>query len=254
MYEDVENLQQSLKDIAAKLLPPPELKQKVFKELELRSDQGMMLAKVTVDTLDSTNLFDHIIQQLQPGMGKAIYVVPNNPDRIISNQTQYNAIPWKADLQTLQQKFNPYMISTPLHADLQGIQVMYGFDGLMPDEIESMYEEADQTGALVVTRDLRQNDTLVGMALYYQQEQHPFELHILSTTKNRIHVPDLDRHHIERLHVQGTEAIYLSSDAEHHQLFMVIHDNGMRLQYEIRASDVTKSRVLKIAENLLHQG
>jgi len=253
MYEDLEDLQQSLKDTAAKLFPPPELKRKVLKELELLNDQGMLLAKVTLDTLDTDNLFDRIIQELQPGMGKAIYVVPNNPDRIISNQTQYQAIPWKDDLHSLQQQFNPYMIRTPLHADLQRIQIMYGFDGLMPHEIEGMYEEADQTGAMVITRDLRQNDTLVGMTLHYQRDQRPFELHILSTTKNRIHVPDLDRHHVERLHVQGTEAIYLSSDVQH-QLFMVIHDNGMCLQYEIRASHVTKSWVLELAENLLQQG
>lgn len=50
--------------------------------------QRRSAGKITSDTLGEEDPIDQIIQ-LTPGTGKALYVADGNPDRIISNQTDY---------------------------------------------------------------------------------------------------------------------------------------------------------------------
>ncbi|MDF2658108.1 MAG: hypothetical protein K0Q94_899 [Paenibacillus sp.] len=125
---------------------------------------------------------------------------------------------------------------------------MYGFDNLTDDEIAEMIERSEHTGQRVVVRDLVPNDRLVGAQLDYTYGGQSFEYHILTTTKSRIHVPDIQDHRIERVAVNGQEGLYLS-DGYQNQLIWVEEDSasGYPLQYEIRARQAEKEWLLAIA-------
>jgi hypothetical protein len=221
----------------------------MFEELELVNKNGEMLAKVTIDTLDLEDPFDQIIHQLKPGMGKAIYLVNNNPQKVISNQTNYKHEKWTQGLEELYKNMTPYKFNLPADADLQEIYVMYGFDSLEENEIQEMYDEAERTGIHVVVRDLRKNNRLVGAKFIYTKDGHLFELHVLTTTKNRIHVPDINRHRIERTSIGNQEGVYLC-DSMKQQLLWVDDINGVNIQYEIRTERAAKEWVFTIAESL----
>ncbi|MGO4185000.1 hypothetical protein AB4Z17_27920 [Paenibacillus sp. TAF43_2] len=90
------------------IYPPAGLKQKVLEEIMLVNKKGEMLAKVTVDTLNIDNPFDQIINSLKPGTGKAIYIVHDNPDKMISNQTNYEKEIWHEGIEELQEKIKPW--------------------------------------------------------------------------------------------------------------------------------------------------
>lgn len=251
MREGIEAIRQALKETAEHIRPPASLQRKVMKELELLNKKGDLLGKVTVDTLGEEDPMDQIIQQLIPGTGKAIYVAGGNPDRIISNQTNYAHEPWHEGMEALRDRLQPCRFSTPADARLERIFVMYGFDSLTDQEKQEMYEEADRTGQPVIVRDLKKSQRLVGAKLEYSKEGHSFELHILTTTKNRIHVPDIDSHHIERVSVGGGEGVYLA-DAAHQQLLWIVEEaEGSRIQYDLRTFHATREWVWSIAERMM---
>ncbi|MGO4347835.1 hypothetical protein AB4Z45_20315 [Paenibacillus sp. MCAF9] len=243
-------MKRMLMEKANHIYPPAGLKQKVLEEIMLVNKKGEMLAKVTVDTLNIDNPFDQIINSLKPGTGKAIYIVHDNPDKMISNQTNYEKEIWHEGIEELQEKIKPYVFKTPLDSELKASYVMYGFDSLTEIELAEMVEEAEYTGENVIVRDLKKSDRMVGAAFVYEKEGIEFELHILTTTKNRIHVPDINDHLIETILVGEKEGIYLS-DGKQHQLIWVTDDNGNNIQYEVRAFEVSKMWVCAIADSLM---
>lgn len=252
MLNSDKQIADALKATAERIHPPAALKQKVMKQLELSNAQGDRLALVTVDSFDAEDPMDRIIRQLRPGMGKAIYVAANNPDRTVSNQTCYEAVPWNGDLADLRRHAVPYSFRLPESAELEQIFVMHGFDGLEPEEIERMALEAEARNLDIVVRDLPKNDRLVGAQLLYMLEGVPFELHLLTTTKNRIHVPDLNEHIVEKTKVAGKEAVYLANpDSSWQQLLWVDDDSDYRVQYEIRTSHPSKPWVFALAEQIM---
>ena len=252
MYNDNKQIADALKTIAERIQPPQALKQKVMKQLELSNAQGDRLALVTVDSFHDEDPMDRIIRQLRPGMGKAIYVAADNPDRTVSNQTCYEAVPWNGDLTDLLRRAKPYSFRLPQSAELGQIFVMYGFDGLEPHEIEQMAQEAETRNLEIVVRDLPKNERLVGAQLIYTQDGVPFELHLLTTTKNRIHVPDLTEHIVEKTEVASKEAVYLANpDSSWQQLLWVDDDSDCRVQYEIRTSHPSKAWLFALAEQIM---
>lgn len=283
MFEADSEMIQALKDKARSIHPPAGLKEKVMRTFELANPKGNMLAKVMVDSLDSRDQLDQILQQLKPGTGKAIFIAENNPERAISNQTCYEAEAWPAGLHELLKEFEPLRIKLPRQARLQDIRVMYGFDALEPWEVEELYQEVARTGSGFAMRDLRKSPRLVGAQLLYASDasgesdhsdvsggsdylalldcsahsNRPadsdgslFELHILTTTKSRIHVPDILTHTVERTVIGSLEAVYLS-DSTQHQLLWVEEQSDRPLQYEIRTSAHTKEWVFRTAEELM---
>jgi hypothetical protein len=234
MFEN--KIKLALQEKAERVHPPTEIKRKVFEELELVNKNGEMLAKVTIDTLDLEDPFDQIIHQLKPGMGKAIYLVNNNPQKVISNQTNYNHEKWTQGLEELYKNMTPYKFNLPADADLQEIYVMYGFDSLEENEIQEMYDEAERTGIHVVVRDLRKNNRLVGAKFIYTKDGHLFELHVLTTTKNRIHVPDINRHRIERTSVIGSITQYSQTPNFPYSAFFLIRSRLAELGDKISTS------------------
>lgn len=166
MYDYGDKIKLALRAKAEHISPPEGLKRKVLKEIDFLNKSGQFLGKVTVDTLDAEDPFDQIIQQLRPGMGKAIYIADNNPVKMISNQTNYEHEAWDRGIQELVERFHPYDIKLPLEAEIKAIHVMYGFDSLDEAEIDAMYAEAERSGERVVVRDLRKNNTLVGASIF----------------------------------------------------------------------------------------
>ena len=248
MYSNKDDIKHALKMKSEDIVPPMELKNKVFEELELISKDGDMLAKVTIDTLDEEDSFDQIIKQLQPGMGKAILLMYDNENTSFSNQTNYKHEKWDMGLDELRNRSQLRTFRTPVNADVEEVFVMYGFDSLQEDQISEMYEEARQTEHKVVTRDLIKNQTIVGAKLIYIKDGNKIELLLLTTTKNRIHVPDLSNHIIERGIVNNCDSIFLS-DTVNQQLLWV-EESEINIQYEIRASNVSKDWIFEVAENL----
>lgn len=249
MFESDSEIISALKAKAEEVHPPFELKEKVMQSIDLTNKKGEMLAKVMVDTLDSNDPFDQIIQQLKPGTGKAIFIVANNPDKTISNQTFYETEKWSLGLKELLKKIEPYKIKLPHQSKLQEIYVIYGFDSLETWEINEMYAEAEMTGKKIIVRDLRKSNRMVGAKLLYTSDDSLFELNILTTTKNRIHVPDISKHTVERTKVGSKEAVYLS-DSTNHQLLWVDDEQGINIQYEIRTSSRSKKWVFEVAKGL----
>lgn len=249
MFKSESDIISALKAKATEIHPPVELKEKVMQSIDLTNKRGEMIAKVMVDSLDPNDRFDQIIQQLKPGTGKAIFMVDNNPEKTISNQTFYEAEKWSLGLNELLKKVEPNKVKLPQQAQLQEINVMYGFDSLESWEIDEMYKEAELTGKKIIVRDLRKSNRMVGAKLLYTSDDSSFELHILITTKNRIHVPDINNHTVERTKVGSKEAVYLS-DSTNHQLLWVDDEQGINIQYEIRTSSRSKEWVFETAIGL----
>jgi hypothetical protein len=241
-----DELIRSILDKAAAIEPPPELKGKVM-QLVLRGASGNPVSAIRVDSWDESDPMDRILQQLKPGMGIAVYIA-GTADGAVSQQTCYKPVEWTGSLNGLLAAASPYDPRLPAGAELIRASVMYGFDNLTDDEIAEMIERSEHTGQRVVVRDLVPNDRLVGAQLDYTYGGQSFEYHILTTTKSRIHVPDIQDHRIERVAVNGQEGLYLS-DGYQNQLIWVEEDSasGYPLQYEIRARQAEKEWLLAIA-------
>ncbi|RXZ84872.1 hypothetical protein EBB07_02320 [Paenibacillaceae bacterium] len=239
----------SLKRKAAAVHPPATLKNKVMEHVQMRNTKGEVLATVQIDSFQDDEIMDTIIQDLKPGMGVAVYIAGQG-EPFFSQQTNYAAVQWEDGLPSLLQLASPMRLMLP-HAELQNIQVFYGFDNLTDEEIAEMAAESEQTGNKVVVRNLVQNQTLVGLSLFYSDQETEFEYRIFRTTKSRIHVPDIEQHVIEHLTIRGNEAVYL---ADHHRqhLIWAEEDTGIPtpLQYEIICDNQNKRWLLGIAHNL----
>jgi hypothetical protein len=235
----------ALRNQAAEIEPPGELKSKIFKELELWSDGGGFLGKVTVASLEADDPFDQLVGGLPPGSGIAIYSLTDNPDRTVSNQTNYEHVLWSGGLEALLQEMQPYVIKLPRSEVITEIFVMYGFGSLDDSEISAMREEAERSGKTVV-RPLPPSGKMVGFKLICEDGGARWEQHVLTTTKNRVHVPDLSTHEVEQTLVDRHKAVYLG-DAFNRQLLWIEEEGGQRLQYEIRTSDFDKGQVMEMA-------
>ncbi len=252
MHKNDQDMIHALKKHTSTIAPPPELKHKVMKSIELMNEQGRRLALIDVDTLTEDDPMDSVLLTMKPGTGKAIYIVDHNPAKTISNQTCYEAEHWPNDLHELSHAMAYANIKLPKLGEPQSVKVMYGFDPLEAWQVIDMYREAELSGKRVIVRDLRKNDRLVGVVLEYDQDPISFELRILTTTKSRIHVPDINEHIIIRTKVGGKPAVYLT-DTTMSQLIWIDDEQEVLLQYEIRARHATREHILNIASNV-HNG
>lgn len=91
----------------------------------------------------------------------------------------------------------PHPYKKPSNATQTGIAVFYGFEPLEQAEMEEMVKEAEHTGQSVIVRDLRKSNQAVGIKVEYVWHNIELEITILTTTKSRIHVPDMEQHLIE---------------------------------------------------------
>ncbi|MHA7966520.1 hypothetical protein ACX93W_20635 [Paenibacillus sp. CAU 1782] len=235
----------ALRNQAAEIEPPGELKNKIFKELELWSDGGGFLGKVTVAMLKPDDPFDQLVGGLPPGSGIAIYSLADNPDRTVSNQTNYGLVRWSGGLEALLKEMQPYAIKRPQNEVIKEIYAMYGFGSLAESEIAAMRKEAEKSGKTVV-RPLPPSGKMVGFKLVCEDDGARWEQHVLTTTKNRVHVPDISSHEVELTRVGGHKAVYLG-DAFNRQLLWIEEADGQRLQYEIRTGDFDKGQVMELA-------
>ena len=161
--------------------------------MEMRNEKGEVLGILNVASLQAESTIDIVIRELKPGFGKGIYLAD---DKKISQQTNYAPVNWLDGLDELKAKASSWEPVFPANAEVKGIQVYYGFDNLTQEEIDEMAIESANTGKDVV-RDLKPNDTFVGVSLLYRKEETSFQFRIFGTTKSRIHVPDVDKHTIE---------------------------------------------------------
>ncbi|ULL14764.1 hypothetical protein DVH26_10070 [Paenibacillus sp. H1-7] len=215
--------------------------------MEMRNEKGEVLAILNVDSLQEENTIDIVIRELRPGMGKGIYLAD---DKKISQQTNYAPVKWLDGLDKLKAKASSWEPVFPANAEVMDIQVYYGFDNLTQEEINEMAIESAKTGKDVV-RDLKPNDTFVGVSLLYRKEETTFEFRIFGTTKSRIHVPDVEKHTIEHLTIRTNEAVYVG-DNEIQQLIWaeVGPTMGKALQYEVLAERSNRDWLISISESL----
>ncbi|GGG77539.1 hypothetical protein [Paenibacillus radicis (ex Gao et al. 2016)] len=239
-----------MKSNAEALLPPAHLKRKIMEQIDMRNDNGDVLASVRVDTFQPSDPMDAIIQQLKPGMGKAIYIAGQG-DRAVSQQTNYEAVLWPDSLEQLFQQAAPWNPPLPLEAELRRIEVYYGFDNVTEEEREAMIAESEQQGKSVVVRDLRPNTDIVGVRLLYDKADRSFECRLFGTTKSRIHVPDMEQQTIERLRIHGQEAVYLESEEMRRLIWATEHPQAPRaVQYELLAEHGDREWLLEIANTI----
>ncbi|WP_336776485.1 hypothetical protein [Paenibacillus sp. MMO-58] len=215
--------------------------------MEMRNEKGEVLAILNVDSLQEESTIDIVIRELMPGMGKGIYLAA---DKKISQQTNYAPVKWLDGLDVLKAKASSWEPVFPANAELIEVQVYYGFDNLTPEEIDEMAIESASTGKDVV-RDLKPNNTFVGVSLLYRKEEITFQFRIFGTTKSRIHVPDEDKHTIENLTIRSNDAVYVG-DSEVQQLIWAEMGPtmGKALQYEILAERSHRDWLISIAESL----
>jgi|GEM_PF-2143564 len=228
--------------------PPAELKNKVM-ELFLSGAEGEKLAEIRVDSLQAEDDMDRILSELMPGMGKAIYIADGSGEKKVSQQTNYKPVEWAGSLHELETESH-IPLRVPDYIQLHCIEAVYGFDNITEAEMDEMYEEAARTGKTVVTRDLRPSGQTVGVVLHGLWAGQSLQLHGLTTTKSRIHVPDVESHYIERLNVAGHEAIFLQGGGMG-QLMWVQQCGALgqktAVQYELRASNMNKELLMKLA-------
>ncbi|WP_042163977.1 hypothetical protein [Paenibacillus gorillae] len=238
-----------MKSKAESILPPAHLKRKIMEQIEMRNGNGDLLASVRVDAFQPDDPMDAIIQQLKPGMGKAIYIASQG-DRTVSQQTNYKAVLWPHNLEQLFELAAPWNPPLPVEADIRRIEVYYGFDDVTEEEIEEMIAESEGQGKPVV-RDLRPNTNIVGVRLLYDQAGRSFECRLFGTTKSRIHVPDTEQQTIERLLIHGQEAVYLEN-IEVRQLIwaMEVPRTSRAVQYELRAEHGDREWLIRIANTI----
>ncbi|PYE47893.1 hypothetical protein HUB98_24315 [Paenibacillus barcinonensis] len=199
-----------------------------------------------MQSLESDHAVDEIVRTLRPGDGKAIYIadVEENP---FTQQTNYAAVEWEYSLNELKELMTEWQPKFPGHAEVDRIQVYYGFDNLTPDGIEAMADEARITGQKVVVRDLKPNNTLVGIQLTYKGENTCI-LHIFGTTKNRIQLSEQELSQVKTLLVQGWEAFYFSNDGADRLVWIEAGSSGKALQYELMGEQTSDTDLIHIAE------
>lgn len=230
--------------------PPKALKQKVMEQIALCNIRGEVLAAVRIDQFQADDAIDRIIQTLEPGMGKAIYIQGQN-ERTVNQQTNYKAVRWESDIQSLLERCSPYRLLLPAHAQLLEIRVYYGFNNLSAEEIDAMAMESIRTGQPIIVRDLQPNDDVVGINLTYSQQGQPIEYRIFKTTKSRIHVPNLSGQHIERTAVRGQDAVYMSDSGRQHLIWAEEESGaGKAVQYELIARNDDREWLFRLANSV----
>ncbi|WP_418037760.1 hypothetical protein [Paenibacillus xylanilyticus] len=215
--------------------------------MEMRNEEGEVLAILNVDSSQEENSIDRIVRQLQPGMGKGIYVAA---DKKISQQTNYGAVKWLGGVTGLKAKLSPWEPVFPAGANVIDIQVYYGFDNLTEEEIDEMARESSETGKDVV-RDLKPNDTFVGVNLLYRKDETVFQFRIFGTTKSRIQIPDVEKQTIEKLTIRSNEAVYVGDDELQRLVWAEVGPTtGKALQYEVVAEESNRDWLISITESL----
>ncbi|WP_341281570.1 hypothetical protein [Paenibacillus sp. FSL H8-0537] len=215
--------------------------------MEMRNEKGEVLGILNVASLQAESTIDIVIRELKPGFGKGIYLAD---DKKISQQTNYAPVNWLDGLDELKAKASSWEPVFPANAEVKGIQVYYGFDNLTQEEIDEMAIESANTGKDVV-RDLKPNDTFVGVSLLYRKEETSFQFRIFGTTKSRIHVPDVDKHTIEYLTIRSNEAVYVGDNEIQQLIWAEMGPTmGKALQYEVLAERSNRDWLISITETL----
>ncbi len=240
----------SIRSKVNSVYPPENLKRKVMEQIEFQNENGDMLASIRIDSYQEDDVMDTIIQNLKPGMGKAIYVADQGKGTV-SQQTNYKAVKWENGIKALLNLISPLRLCLPINAELLDISIYYGFDNLSEEEIDDMVSESKVTGKLVIVRDLQPNNVLVGMNLIYRKDGKSFEFRIFNTTKSRIHVPDMEMEKIEYLQIRGNEAVYLTNSGRQH-LIWAEEETGTKkaLQYELLADSCSRDLLFGIANSI----
>lgn len=215
--------------------------------MEMKSEKGDVLGILNIDTFQEENDVDNVIRALKPGMGKGIFIAN---EKKISQQTNYEAVKWRKGLDELKAKVSLWEPVFPTNVEFMDIHVYYGFDNLTQEEIDEMSAESEKTGKNVV-RDLKPNDTLVGMSLVCRKEEIKFEFRIFGTTKSRIHVPNVEQHTIENLTIRVNEAVYIEDSEKQQLIWVELGPNlGKALQYEISAERSNRDYLISITDSL----
>ncbi|PZT53277.1 hypothetical protein [Paenibacillus silvae] len=216
--------------------------------MDIKNQNGDFLGKIQMQSLESDHVVDQIIRTLRPGDGKAIYIADAEANQF-TQQTNYAAVEWQYSLNELKESMTGWQPKFPSHAEADHIQVYYGFDNLTTDEIEAMAEESRRTGQKVVVRDLKPNNTLVGVRLTYKGEG-TCTLHIFGTTKSRIQLSEHELSQVKNLLVRGAEAFYFSNHRADRLIWIEAGSSGKALQYELIGEQMSEAALIQIAETM----
>lgn len=221
-----------------------------MKRVEIKNKQGNVIGKIQFHSNQNKNTVESIISELRPGDGKAIYDAEAT-DNKFTQQTNYAAVNWDEGFESLKERLSPWQPRFPTLSKIHKIQVYYGFDNLLSHEIDEMIEESERSRKNVVVRDLKPNNTLVGVDITYHSDQGTYRFRIFVTTKSRIQEPDSENSKIENLEVRGNEAFYISS-VNNQQLVWIEEDSGGKaIQYEFMGNDIQKCVLFSIAESMI---
>ncbi|MGQ8871126.1 DUF4367 domain-containing protein [Paenibacillus sp. TSA_86.1] len=100
----------------------------------------------------------------------------------------------------------------------------------------------------MIVRDLKPNTKLVGVSITYK-EYDTFKLHIFSTTKSRIDLPEDELSQVKRLEVRDAEAYYFLNNGTAH-LIWIEEGFSRALQYELIGKQVSEEILIQIAETM----
>lgn len=218
------------------------------KKMEIKNKEGNVIGKIEFQSLENNNVIDNIILDLKPGDGKAIYTANANGNNI-TQQTNYAAIKWNGNFDELLNGLQPWKPLFPKHT-VEEINVYYGFDNLSPSEIDDMANESVQTGRNVIVRDLKPNNTIVGVKIVYRSDMGTYILQIFGTTKSRINISADEHDKITKVVVRGNEGFFISNN-DNNQLIWIEEDaNGKSLQYEMIGVGSLKD-FFSIAESMI---
>ncbi|NUU63618.1 hypothetical protein [Paenibacillus agri] len=215
--------------------------------MEMKSEKGEVLAILNINSCQEEHDLDSVIQSLEPGMGKGIYMAE---EKKITQQTNYEAVKWLKGLDELKAQLPLWEPVFPGNAEIMDIHAYYGFDNLTQEEIDEMSAESEATGKNVV-RDLKPNDTLIGLNMIFRKGETRFEFRIFGTTKSRVHVSDIEQHTIDNLMIRANEAVYIGDSDKQQLIWAELGPKlGKALQYEILAEHSSREYLISIAESL----
>lgn len=217
--------------------------------MDIKNKSGDFLGKIQMESLESDHVVDQIIRNLRPGDGKAIYLANAAEANQFTQQTNYAAVEWENGLDQLKEMLTEWQPKFPAFAEVERIQVYYGFDNLTPDEIQAMADESGITGQQVVIRDLKPNNKMVGIRISYQGESE-YTLQIFGTTKSRILLSDLELSKVKPMCVRGAEAFYFSNHGTDRLIWIEVGSGGKALQYELNGQEQSAAALIQVAERM----
>jgi hypothetical protein len=237
------------------------------KVYELKNEKGEVVSQITHTTAEPgegqhktySQLFNEVRESVKPGNAAAVYIVPDNPNKIVS----FFQIPITSTDRAVIQKEAGDKFTFP--AELAG-----GFtfkDGSVQHEVirdynkEDFYKEAEETKKDVIVKELKVEPTFQLIAGTYSNSKGDVTVRIENFEKVKYSAAEAGPDDtVENVKVGGQEALYQLTNLKGENGSVVRVDKSIQFYKEDKklmvfvstsSPDIAKEDLLAIAEKLV---